>query len=300
MTIFLPRRSFRFCVFVCACAWWSGVAAAQSLTLVETVQLPDVQVGSQPDKMHTQGLYVTNTDFLVTARLESLPKRGLLLRFSRADINDYTYLDLSPDDAADASLNHPGGIDRDADGVFWIPLSTSHPKGPTTVYGLSLRDRKLPEQVDDVEHAFRLDDHLGALACLPNGELLGANWDTKTIYRIDSADGTVSASIPQASFFGESADARVAVQDWKYDNKRNVLMAGGIDKSPDRPETVSRALVATINPIKQATIAILRLPPRDDVSRPLTNEGMAWWEGDLFLLPEDIGKGAKILRFSVQ
>jgi hypothetical protein len=78
-----------------------------------------------------------------------------------------------------------------------------------------------------------------------------------------------------------------------------LLLAGGIDKSPKRPDGTSAATVSWIDLKERKTVFSKRLEPRDDVSRPLTNEGLAWFENELFLLPEDLGKGAKVLRFSV-
>ena len=56
-------------------------------------------------------------------------------------------------------------------------------------------------------------------------------------------------------------------------------------------------MVAMID-VVNGTSKLIRLAPRPDVGRPVTNEGLALLQNELFLLPEDFGKGAKVLRYS--
>ena len=289
--------------FVVACSCFVVLAAtvvAQSPVLIDIHQLPDVEVDGKQVKIHSQGLYVTEQDYIVTGRIDTPPRRPVVIRFPREDLNSYEFLDLGPIDHGNAGLNHPGGFDRDQQGVFWIPLSTSHRRGPTIVVGIKLSERKLPANVSEIHESFEVPDHLGAICCLNEGRLLAANWDTNTVYLINSSTGKVEEQIPHDQFFGNANGVHLAVQDWKFDRKSKLVIAGGIDKSPARKPQESGAVVAWIDPVLRKITKLIRLDARADVARPLTNEGMSLRNGKLFLLPEDFGHGAKILSFSLQ
>ncbi len=293
----------RWCVAVACCVAVNGTvlshaASAQSPSDLSTVLLPEIRIDGDAVKIHTQGLYVTGQDYIVTGRVDTPPKRPVVMRFSGEDPSDYELLDLGLLDRKDAGLNHPGGFDRDERGVFWIPLSTSHRQGPTLVVGIELRNGKLPADCSKITKSFQVSDHLGAICCLGKDRLLAANWDTKTVYLIDSSSATISEQVPQSEFFGNAKGVRLAVQDWKFDPLAKLVIAGGIDKSPERKPTESVAVVAWIDPILRKITRLIRLDPQADVARPLTNEGLALRNGRLFLLPEDFGRGAKILSFS--
>lgn len=264
-------------------------------------ELPAVVIDGQPAKIHVQGLMGTEKFWLVTGRLESPPRRPLLLRFSRSDPSRYefSFLDLASEDGV--RLDHPGGFDRDAHGVYWIPVSTSNAQGPTVILGLTIDEQRPLVEGMSILHSLRVNDHLGAICCQPKGGqpgvLWGATWDTKAIYQIRSnaAGFKIQKQAGWKSLVDDSA-WQLAVQDWKFDPTRQMIVAGGIDKSPSRPAGSSKAVVGWIHP-ESRTVTPVRLPARDGVTRPLTNEGLAIEGDQLFLLPEDIGRGAKILRF---
>lgn len=266
-------------------------------------ELPAVVINGQPAKIHVQGLMVDEKFWLVTGRLDSPPRRPLLLRFSRSDPSRYeiAFLDLASEDGV--SLDHPGGFDRDADGVYWIPVSTSHAQGPTVILGLAIDENRPLGQGVSILHSLRVNDHLGAICCQSvdgQGSVLwGANWDTKSIYQIQSnAAGFKIQRQAGWRMLIDDPTWQLAVQDWKFDPTRQLIVAGGIDKSPSRPAGSSNAVVGWIHP-ESRKVTPFRLPAREDVTRPLTNEGLAIDGDQLFLLPEDIGRGAKILRFGL-
>ena len=277
----------------------NAMLTAQQPELIGVQELPEIKIGGERVQVHTQGLYVNDRDFIVTGRVDTPPRRPVVIRFSRADLSTYQILDLSPIDSGKQGLNHPGGFDRDEQGRYWIPVSTSHRRGPTKIVAMRLDAGKLPSEVSQISHAHEFPDHIGAIACLGNGRLLAANWDTKTIYLIDSSTGKLEDEIPHDRFFGGAERIQLAVQDWKYDRAAKHLIAGGIDKSGGRKPEQSPAVVAWIDPESHQTTKLTRLKSRSDVARPLTNEGLSVHNGDLFLLPEDIGRGAKILRMSI-
>lgn len=276
-----------------------GVAACLANTCLSQttrIPLPAVEIDGQAAKVHTQGLFVTEDHYLVTGRLETRPKRAFLFRFSRKSPAEYEAAELTPPDQNGAVLDHPGGFDRDKNGVYWIPVSTSNRRGPTIIYGLTIAaDRPLTEAIT-IHHSILVDDHLGALCCLENGELLVANWDTETIRWLKMAgkESKVRKQLARNQFIANDPDWFLAVQDWKYDRQRKLVVAGGIDKSPKAKKQA--AVLSEINLRKQSVDSLKILPAMEGVARPLTNEGMALHGGDVFLLPEDLGRGAKILR----
>lgn len=284
--------------------------------MTEFLPLPDVLVDGKKAKVHSQGLFVTEKHYLVTGRLETEPKRAMLFRFLRFDVSKYESIDLTPptpaaeksiaesdsdtkEASSKANLNHPGGFDRDANGVYWIPVSTSNPKGPTVIYGMLIEDNKSLDQATK-KHVLQFDDHLGALCCVKD-QLLVASWDTKTIYWLNR-DGSVHKKLARADFIDGDKDWFLAVQDWKYDREQNLVVAGGLDKAElaswtkgEGPKPATPATLAWID-LAEKSVRTKVLSPMKDVAKPLTNEGMAWFDGELFLLPEDLGGGAKILR----
>ena len=278
----------------------SSVLAQSQLTYLDAVAMPAVKVdGLVAAKIHTQGLYVTENYWLVTGRLETKPKRALLIRISRKDPAQFEVVDLTPASDESESLDHPGGFDRDATGVFWIPVSTSNRAGPTVLYGITIDDEIPLSKGLAFSHSIRIEDHIGAICCLENGDLLGANWDTKAIHEISLAGKTFRLKKKSWDALVSQQDWQLAVQDWKFDPISKMVVASGIDKSPQRNATHAPAVIAWIDS-KSKTASPVRLEQRNDVARPLTNEGMAIVGDELFLLPEDFGRGAKVLRYRLQ
>lgn len=273
---------------------------AQTATFISSEQLPEIQIDGKSVKIHTQGLYVAEDAYIVTGRVDSPPRHPVVLKFSRRDPTKYQILDLTLLDEKQSDLNHPGGFDRDANGLFWIPISTSHRKGPTIIVGMALKAGNLPGSVAEITRRLEFPDHIGAICCVGEGRLLGANWDTKTVYLIDAASGEVLEATDQQGFFGEAAGLHLAVQDWKFDASSQLVVAAGIDKSRKRDPQTSSAVVAWIDLQQRKLTSSVRLDNRNDVARPITNEGMSQVQDQLFFLPEDFGRGAKVLRYSVR
>lgn len=274
-------------------------ATAQSPPVfVDATPLPDVTFQGERLPIHVQGLYVTETSFIVTGRTETPPKRPLLLRFSRKDVSQYELAWLTLASDANVSLDHPGGFDRDENGVFWIPVSTSGRRGPTIVLGITIDEERPLAEAISVQHSFVVADHLGAICCTPNDTLLAANWDTESIIEIGQRNAglRISRNVDWSTLANQP-NWKFAVQDWKWDTTSKKIMAGGIDKAKRSDvDGQSNAQIALID-VEQQSATTFRIPQRTDVARPLTNEGMAISGNELFVLPEDIGGGAKILRF---
>lgn len=276
----------------------TGTRAEQPV-FVQAQPLPAVLIDGQPVKIHTQGLFVTDSEYIVTGRVDTLPRRPVLLSFHRENPDQYQVLSLQSLAGPQGGLDHPGGFDRDADGLYWIPLSTSHPLGPTKIIGMALPDGQFPADASAVTRIIEISDHLGAVCCLPNRRLLAANWDTRRVYVIDAATGEIVETYRYEQFFGDSTQIQLAVQDWKYDPLTEQIVAGGLDKSPARPSDQPAALMVRIDPATRAMTTLHRLPSPAGVRKGVTNEGLAVRGNRLYLLPEDIGRGAQILSYRV-
>jgi hypothetical protein len=88
----------------------SGRTFAQQSPIVYEADdvLPNVSIDGESAIIHTQGLYVTDKHYLVTGRRETDPNRALLLRFSRADLRSYEFLDITTPPVNGVILDHPG------------------------------------------------------------------------------------------------------------------------------------------------------------------------------------------------
>lgn len=254
-------------------------------------KLPDFEIGGQPARVHTQGLFATRQHYYITGRLETLPKRPLLIRFRRDDLNEIEFVDLlgpteRPDD--DGSLDHPGGFDFDGE-YFWIPVAVSRPRSQTAVVRIA-RQTDRPLSAAKPEVAFRVDDHLGAIAFDRESKLIfAANWDTKLIY-IFRPDGSLVEQIPRERLITQDPTWALAVQDWKSLGDGRVL-AGGIDKSSSRNRKLSTATVEVLDIPQRRRISQLRL------ETGLTREGLARVGDTLMFLPGDLGHDASILHY---
>jgi hypothetical protein len=270
--------------------------------LDHTVALPNIKIDHQPAHIHTQGLYVDDEHIYVTGRLERDPKRPLFLRFDRQDTSRFAVIDLSTYNSviSGQNLDHPGGFDFDGHD-FWIPIARSNPQGPSAIVRVSY-DPKTPFEKWQQKVAFQVEDHIGALACEKTlGYLYGANWDTKQIY-VWKPDGTQTELIHREHWVRGAPRWELAVQDWKGAGEGflvtpGALIAGGIDKSPERDSSKSRAVVELFLPHKRKRLAQIQLPPMDGFKGPLTNEGMCLYDRWLVLLPADIGQNAQLYFF---
>ena len=218
----------------------------------------------------------------------------MLLRFRRYESHTVETLDITPDPIDGQSLDHPGGFDVDSEGRFWIPLSTSDARGPSLVCRVTIAPDQ-PLAMCRSETVFRVDDHIGAMCCL--GDLIvGANWDTRHVY-IWNTDGTEQRRIERRQLFDGGSEWALAVQDWKHFDRdgHSWTIAGGLDKSGSAPQ----ATIQWIDLVKRDVMQTFRFGEMLGVTRPITNEGLAVRGDTLFLLPEDIGRDAKVLRLAI-
>ncbi len=267
--------------------------------------LPTVHINGLEAVIHTQGLFVTKDHYYVTGRLETESKRAFFLRFNRQDLKRYEYIDITPvsTPGTEKTLDHPGGFDF-AQGSFWIPVALSKPRGPSVILRIEMRPQE-PLTNWSPQIGFLVNDHIGAICYEPaTRTLYGANWDTRSVYAWETS-GKLKKKIDRDQLVRDNADWQLAVQDWKpaadgFFASPGVIIVGGIDKSPTRPTDASVAVVEFLDLAQQKSLSRVRMPSITGVRRPITNEGLAWHGSLLFLLPEDIGRGAKILRFRMR
>lgn len=259
--------------------------------------LPAFEYEGKPARIHTQGLFATDRHYYVTGRLETPPKRPLLVRFQRDDTQQVEVLDLSPG-TADASdgvgVDHPGGFDSDGRS-FWIPVAVSRPHSSTVVVRVPHEpDRSLSEL--PVEAVFRVDDHLGAIAFDREAKLIfAANWDTRQIL-VYRTDGALVERIRREDLVAGDPGWALAVQDWKSLGN-DLILAGGIDKSPQRDRRVSPSVIEVLDIPGRRRVARVHLDPPEHGRGPLTREGLARLGDTLLFLPGDLGRDAAIFHY---
>jgi len=284
--------------------YWITAAAAGTESVLEVeldhlVQLPAVKVDGQPIRIHTQGLFVDAWHIYVTGRLESRPKRPLLVRFERANPARYEVLDLTlhESEGPTGQLDHPGGFDFDGRD-FWIPVARSKPAGPSAIVRIR-RDTTRPLREWSPQVAFVVDDHIGAIAFeRASQRLYGANWDTRNIH-IWQADGTPLETITRDAWIRTEPKWHIAVQDWKgvtsdWIGSPGAIVASGIDKSLSRDRNQSPARIEFYSPDRRERLARVHLPSAPGRSGLLTREGMCLHGNWLVLLPDDLSEGANL------
>ena len=272
-------------------------AESCELTFAGRQSLPDFEIDGRPARIHTQGLYVTDRHYYVTGRLESEPKRAMLVRFERSDPSRVEAVDITPGPripAEEDALDHPGGFDFDGES-FWIPVAVSQPHSRTAVVRIACRpERPLAEQ--PAELVFHVDDHIGALAFDRNAKrLYGANWDTKVIF-VWEPNGRPVRRIPREELVEGDSHWALAVQDWKSLGTNRIL-AGGLDKRSGRDRSLSPAVIEVLDVEARALRSQWRLPSPPGTDLAVTHEGIAFDGTHVFLLPGDLGAGAEVFRY---
>ena len=276
---------------------------------IQTWILPSLHINGKPAKAHTQGLFVHQNGFFVTARRDDInPRRSLLLWLScntsgqkeNYNVSKKTWTkiwDITPTSQPETwsgMLDHPGGFDSDGQNL-WVPISQSRRNGKTMVRKFSIRS--LIEKGDATPtESIIINDHIGAIAVSSGPKrIFGANWDTFLIYEC-SVEGNPIKHYERNSFIRNFSNWSIAVQDWKVHEE--FLIASGLDKSSELQVGRSRSLIQLINFKTLQIIAELRLPRRHE-SGSFTREGMAVFGEHIWLLPDDLGEENKLYRFAL-
>jgi hypothetical protein len=275
---------------------WAGELA------VDVVSLPPLQILGRPAKAHTQGLELAVGNYYVTARRDDIhPSRALLLRTAPARA-DWDVWDITPADVQGVvtALDHPGGMQSDGTRL-WIPLAESRRNGRTIIRVFAL-DGMVTGRPLKSEFEFSVNDHIGAVAVTAQrGLVLGANWDTETVYVWDLGghlQRTLTGADLGARGLGAatsgSGQAGVAVQDWKFIGAQ--LFASGLLRAPASSASSSKSRLGSFDKFLERDFQkrVVAVPLYQGTE--LANEGMAVSDGAVYFLPEDIGVSNRLFR----
>jgi hypothetical protein len=238
----------------------------------------------------------------VTARQDDpTPKRALLLR-TRSDRTDWEVWDITPPDPAGkpSALDHPGGFQSDGKHL-WIPLAESRRNGRSLICAFALASLRPGRPLQPI-FQFPAADHIGAIAVSTNHQrLVGASWDTETVYIWD-LDGKLRQTIAGAALEprrlgfgpGHPTGAGLAVQDWKMTGDR--LFASGLSRANRSEPGAPRSRLLIFKRFLEPAFELhaLDLPQLGELE--LAQEGMAVADGVLYFLPEDLGASNRLFR----
>lgn len=260
---------------------------------VEFLPLPALRISGSPARAHTQGLEIVGNRYFVTARREDgAQRRALLLQWSPGDSN-WSFWDLTPPSAP--TLDHPGGMQAEGRRL-WIPISESQRKGKSTVRAYPLLGWT-PERIPPPEVEFPVDDHIGAVAVLAGRSLLvGASWDTETVYLWDFS-GTEREVLRGAALsrlglgLGTPETPGLRVQDWKG-SAGSLVASGLVSAGGASSSSVSRLL--RLGDSLSSPPVLLPIPSVAGVE--LAREAMAVHDGSVCFLPEDLGETNRLIR----
>ncbi|HEY4312614.1 MAG TPA: DUF6454 family protein [Pirellulales bacterium] len=219
---------------------------------------------------HVQGLAVSAEHYWISS-VDRGAKRGLVFRVERSTGNVTAQRELSF-----GAQFHPGGIDV-VDGALWVPVAEYRPRSSTTI-------AKLDPTTLETLASFTIDDHIGCLTVVAPDEIVAANWDARTFYRLSLIGKRL----------GESANPRAAAyQDLKTDG--DLILASGTEKRP------GMSPVPVVDRLNATTLALVsRWQPQGTLQTGGSNfcrEGCALFRGEIYLMPED-GPHTTIYRFA--
>jgi hypothetical protein len=166
-------------------------ATISSLNRATTWQVID-ELPLKFDSHHPQGMArIGSTWWISTVDIGA--RRGLVMA-----VDEHGEL-IEEVPIGDSLHYHPGGMDFDGSDL-WIPCAEYRPDSTTTVY------RMQPGETP--QHAFDVDDHVGALArCGPQGDIVGWSWGSRHFYRW-TVDGHLRAARVNPAFFVDHQDCQ--------------------------------------------------------------------------------------------
>lgn len=184
----------------------AGLSIAGSVSSL-TRSTPWELVGELPlkfDAYHPQGMARVNSTWWVST-VDIDRRRGLVLAVDEAG-------ELIEQVAVGDEIRyHPGGMDFDGE-AFWIASAEYRPNSSATIYRMTPGGQP--------EHAFDVDDHVGAIArCGRDGDLVGWSWGSRRFYRW-SVSGRLKAATVNPGFFVDHQDCQ-----WLDDGH---LLCGGV------------------------------------------------------------------------
>lgn len=202
---------------------------------------------------HVQGIDLEG-DVLWVTSVDSSARKGYLHQIDLA-----TGKLIREVEVQEGERFHPGGIALDGDAV-WVPVAEYRRGGKSAV-------QRRNKQTLELISRFEVDDHIGSVAAGPDA-LYGGNWDSLEIYTWDRTGRLLKKSPnPAANHY----------QDMKVVDGK--LIASGLLNKEE----------GAVDWLDPASLQVLRRMPfrKTDRGVLLTNEGMTFRGGKLYLLPED-------------
>ncbi len=269
---------------------------------VEVIVLPPLRVTGQAARAHTQGLEVQGGRYYVTARREDVQPKGALLLRTEPALTNWDVWDITPATtaAAKTALDHPGGMQSDGKRL-WIPIAESKPKSHSRICVFPLAAMVAGQPLQPA-FEFPVNDHIGAVAVTADLDfVLGANWDTESVYVWDlpgnlkrTLTGSALAMRRLGLAAGPGGQTGVAVQDWKAIGDR--LFASGLNRASAVQAMSSRSCWLSFTnflaPDFGSRVVALPLQGRTELCR----EAMAVAEGRIYFLPEDLGASNRLFQ----
>ena len=118
----------------------------------------------------------------------------------------------------EGAIYHPGGIDYDGSSL-WVPVAEYRPNSRAIIYRVD------PQSMNAVE-AFRIDDHIGAVAYdTDDNTLHGASWGSRRFYRW-RIDRRYTRTSPRQERPALNSSHYVDYQDCKYAGRHRMLCTG--------------------------------------------------------------------------
>ncbi len=231
-------------------AWLSQAVTAEPTP--EPIKLVRT-VALQTKTAHVQGIDTDGTHLWVTS-VDRAARKGFLQQFAVSDGRLERSVEVQ-----DGNRYHPGGMAADADSL-WIPVAEYRATSTAVIQKRNKRTMAL-------EFQFAVPDHIGCIAVTPDS-LIGGNWDSRDFYVWDR-QGILKRKVATV---GDNS-----YQDLKF--RDGHLIASGLLSGRK----------SAVDWLDGSTLALVRRLRLGDTDRavPLTREGMTWFAGGLWLLPED-------------
>lgn len=289
----VPLSRTMSAIAVAMTVFWAAPARAVDMS-VESIRLPVLRIDGKAVTAHKQGLDWVDGQLFVTAQRDDVrPKRALLLRVVPAATN-WVAWDITPAGRAGAGTgrDHPGGFQTDGTRL-WIPVAESKPHGRSVIRAYRVTDLTAGRR-PEAEFEFEVEDHIGAVAVSVERQLLlGANWDTETVYAWDfngrslwTLAGVALKERGLGFVAGAGGRAGIAVQDWKLVGDQ--LYVSGLFRSPGTASVPPASRWCWFDHFSAHTAlpSTVTLPLQDGVE--LAKEAMAIAGDKVYFLPEDL------------
>jgi hypothetical protein len=211
---------------------------------------------------HVQGLAMTEDIYFVTS-IDRENERGWLFT-----VNRDTLALVEQKELTEGALTHPGGIELD-ESYLWIPIAEYDSHGPSKILGLN------PQSLE-VSKSFTVPTHISLIASNGVDRLYGTDWASAHFYVWDWNGNLIEIV---------SSPTSVDYQDCQFVDPYLICggyagRAGSIDiLDPENWTLINRI---NVGESKEGNL--------------LTREGLSFFDGRIYLLPDD-GPESEVLLY---